>query len=282
VVDNVRFRAVARVVVVASGCGAELSSAWTLHLGDCLDPVMGLASLAGGSVDHVITDPPYESEAHTLQRRVARDRGTAGSGYYSGQTAPPTTLAIDFSPMLNDDREEAGRNFGRLSKRWTLVFCQVEAAMKWRDAIPADYTRTCVWIKADGMPQLTGDRPGMGYESIVACHAPGRKRWNGGGAHGVFNVGRQDSDKTTHPTQKPAQLMELLILLFTDPGDLILDPFAGSGTTGVAAIRLGRRFIGWEKDPKYHAIAVKRLEAAREQMTIFPAKSPKMKQAKLL
>jgi site-specific DNA-methyltransferase (adenine-specific) len=71
-----------------------------------------------------------------------------------------------------------------------------------------------------------------------------------------------------HTTQKPEALMEALIRDFTDPGDLILDPFAGSGTTGVAAIRLGRRFIGWEKDPKYHAIALKRLTAAREQLEL--------------
>ena len=65
-----------------------------------------------------------------------------------------------------------------------------------------------------------------------------------------------------------ATIMESLVRDFTDPGDLILDPFAGSGTTGVAAIRLGRRFIGWEKDPKYHAIALKRLTAAKEQLEL--------------
>ena len=83
-------------------------------------------------------------------------------------------------------------------------------------------------------------------------------------------------------TEKPLSLMEKLIRDFTDPGDLILDPFAGSGTTGVAAIRLGRRFIGWERDPKYHAIAVKRLEDAKEQFEIFPAKTQAMKQEKLI
>jgi DNA modification methylase len=260
-------------VVVASGRGAELSSAWTLHLGDCLE---GMATLADKSVDHCITDPPYEAEAHTKGRRAY---SSASDEYSKGGVG---VRPLDFDPITSDVRALSGAHFARLSKRWTLVFCQVEAAMKWRDAIPADYARTCVWIKPGAAPQFTGDRPGMGYESIVACHAPGRKRWNGGGAHGVFEVTLEQASTRGHPTQKPAALMELLISLFTDPGDLILDPFAGSGTTGVAAIRLGRRFIGWEKDPKYHAIAMKRLEAAREQITLFPAKPPKMKQAKLL
>lgn len=50
------------------------------------------------------------------------------------------------------------------------------------------YKRTCPWVKPDGKPQYSGDRPGIGYESIVACHAPGRSTWNGGGSHGVFIV----------------------------------------------------------------------------------------------
>jgi site-specific DNA-methyltransferase (adenine-specific) len=86
----------------------------------------------------------------------------------------------------------------------------------------------------------------------------------------TYNCNSQTRTAGDHETQKPIDLMVELVRLFTDPGDLILDPFAGSGTTGVAAIRLGRRFIGWERDPKYHAIAVKRLTAAREQLELCP------------
>jgi DNA modification methylase len=72
--------------------------------------------------------------------------------------------------------------------------------------------------------------------------------------------------RTGHQTQKPLALMETLVRLFSDPGELILDPFAGSGTTGVAAVRLGRRFLGWEMNPEYAEIARKRIAAAREQL----------------
>ena len=72
-----------------------------------------------------------------------------------------------------------------------------------------------------------------------------------------------------HTTQKPLDLLEALGADFTDPGELVLDPFAGSGTTGVACRRLGRRFIGWERDAKYAAIAEKRIAGTREQLRFF-------------
>jgi len=62
--------------------------------------------------------------------------------------------------------------------------------------------------------------------------------------------------------------MELLVRLFSNPGELLLDPFAGSGTTGVAALRLGRRFLGWEMNAEYAEIARRRLLAAREQLEL--------------
>jgi site-specific DNA-methyltransferase (adenine-specific) len=130
------------------------------------------------------------------------------------------------------------------------------------------YKRTCQWIKPDGKPQYSGDRPGIGYESIVACHAPGRSTWNGGGSHGVFIVNKSGDARTGHHTQKPLALMELLVRLFSDRGELVLDPFTGSGSIGVAALREGRSFLGWETHPDYVSVARRRLRAAREQLVL--------------
>ena len=143
--------------------------------------------------------------------------------------------------------------------------------MKWRAALEAAgavYKRTCIWVKPDGKPQYSGDRPGIGYEAIVACHAPGRSSWNGGGSHGVFIVNKGGDPRPGPQTQKPLALMELLVRLFSNPGELILDPFAGSGTTGVTAVRLGRRFLGWEMSPTYADMARKRIARAREQLEL--------------
>ncbi len=232
---------------------------WHVELGDCRTL---MATLADKSVDHVITDPPYEAQAHTKQRRVSR-----GAYHAHGKQKKVSSEDenLSFEPLSFELRTKCGEEFARLCRRWCLAFCQVEGAPIWREAIALEYVRTAVWIKPDGMPQYTGDRPGMGYESIVVCHRKGKKRWNGGGRVGVFTHNKRNVEASNgrgwHETQKPIGLMLELVELFTDPDDIVLDPFAGSGSTGAACLRLGRRFIGCEMDPMYHQTACDRLEA---------------------
>ena len=97
-------------------------------------------------------------------------------------------------------------------------------------------------------------------------HKKGKKRWNGGGSHAVWIVPKVHGN---HPTEKPIFLISKFLELFSDPGDVIFDPFMGSGTTGVAATQLGRKFIGIEREPKYFAIACERIENAQRQENLF-------------
>ena len=227
----------------------------TLYHGDCRDILPTL-----GPVDHVITDPPYEAEAHTLGRRGGADH----SGHY-GEARP-----LDFAAMDAPTRYYVGGEMARLANGWILVFCQVEAAMLWRYALcPARYTRTQIWRKPDGSPQFTGDRPGMGYESIVtAWGGPSRMKWNGGGRHGVYEALTVKAG-TGHTTEKPEPLMRDLVSLFTDLGETILVPFCGSGTTLVAAYQLGRKAIGIELEEKWCEVAARRLEREMAQGRLF-------------
>src|SRR5690242_20962719 len=106
---------------------------WDLRSGSCLDPVTGLSTIGDKSVDVVITDPPYEAEAHTSQRLVARAGGKL-------EVEP-----IAFPPITEEQRAESAQQMARLARRWILVFCQVEAAMKWRAVLEdagAVYKRT--------------------------------------------------------------------------------------------------------------------------------------------
>lgn len=75
-------------------------------------------------------------------------------------------------------------------------------------------------------------------------------------------------ENTPHPTQKPEKLIAKLILASSNPGDMVFDPFGGSGTTAVTAKKLGRRFISIEREKEYVALALKRLELADENPDI--------------
>ena len=234
---------------------------WQIIHGDCREVLPTL-----GQVDHVITDPPFEKEAHTLQRRVKRSGGVM------------EIEALSFSAITQVERMEISAEIARLAKRWAIVFSQVEAVMEWQRALTTTNElaarRIGVWVKPDAMPQFSGDRPGMGYESIVFAHRKGRSKWNGGGRVAVFTHNKNTPGGAHHhETQKPLPLMLELVELFTDPDDLVLDPFCGSGTTGVACLRLGRRFIGIERDEKYHAVAVERLEAESKGLTLRDARA---------
>jgi site-specific DNA-methyltransferase (adenine-specific) len=237
---------------------------YQLHHGDCVEWLRGLPDK---SADHTITDPPYEAEAHTKQRRTLG--GVSGRGAARGVTRVIQSAPLDFAAITPAEREAASREIVRVTRGWAIVFCQVEGAMRWQECLVsagAKARRIGVWIKPNGQPQISGDRPGMGYESIVFVWCGrGGSRWHGGGRVGVFthtiDTGAFAHRRAAHPTEKPLPLMSELVSLFTDPGDLVLDPYAGSGTTGVACMRLGRRFAGAERDDRYHALAKERLDA---------------------
>ena len=225
-------------------------------------------------VDHVITDPPYEHEAHTLQRRTTEILP-------GGHRRPAAPKPLDFASITQEERLQAAASWAALSCGWVLAFCQAEAVAAWRDALiegGAKWKRSCVWIKPNGQPQLSGDRPGMGYESIACAWAgEGKSVWNGGGRVGVFThntIGSfqvANGEARVHMAQKPIALMNELVDLFTAPGQTVLDAYMGSGTTGVACVNQGRRFIGVELEPRHFETACERIDMAQRQGQLWGA-----------
>ena len=244
----------------------EVIGECTLLLGDCRDILPTL-----GKVSHVITDPPYDKDAHAAGHRVLSIVGT--------KRRDTIAAPLSFEPMTDGCMETIASYCAANCDGWALAFCQVEMVGKWRgffEAAGARWARGMVWVKPDSSPQLSGDRPAQGFESIaLAWCGKGRSEWNGGGRRGVFVMSKHDPGmghggaKNEHETQKPVKLMSELVELFSNPDDLVLDPFVGSGTTGIACIKLGRRFIGIEADEKWFNLACRRIEAAYAQPDFF-------------
>lgn len=204
-----------------------------------------------GAVDVVITDPPYSDRTH--KNAMTNKRDDAPEGYRQGGSK-----LINFDSWSDGEFAAFAMNCLRLASRWVVMTCDHRHA-----ALTFDWTehiRLGAWCKGAPMPQITGDRPGSGHESILILHNEGKKRWNGGGKSAIYHANvLKDANRVYIPTQKPDKLLVELISDFSEEGETILDPCMGSGTTLVNAVRLGRKAIGIESNPSRCAIAVERL-----------------------
>jgi DNA modification methylase len=204
----------------------------TLYLGDCMDILPTLPK-----VDAVITDPPYgigEARANNKSRSCLAESKDYGVSDWDDN--PPSDQLIDLIRSKSKFQTLFGGNYFTLppTSCW-LVWDKLNGNNDFADCELA-WTN---WPKAVRRLQW---------------------RW-----HGMI---RQGNEERFHPTQKPLEVMKWVIEL-CPKSETILDPFMGSGTTGVAAIQMGRKFIGIEREPKYFDIACKRIEQAYAQRSLF-------------
>lgn len=232
----------------------------TLYLGDCRDILPTL-----GKVDVVISDPPYSANTH----KMAKTNQGAGHG----------RKLVSFDALTDADFLHVASLALAASDGWVVMTCDYRhAALLY--AAP-EFVRLGVWVKPNPMPQISADRPGQGFEAVAILHTGGRpKKWNRGGGAGVWTFPVMNGAEV--PTQKPLALLAAFIADFTQPGETICDPFAGSGTTGVAALAQGRKFIGIEADPTHFDVARRRLESAQRQPRLFAEPVAKPVQPSLL
>ncbi len=241
--------------------------------GDCIEV---MAALPGASVDMVFADPPYNLQL-------------------AGELQRPDNSRVDgveeewdrFADFASYDRfsEAWLRAARRLLKPegtlWVIgsyhnifrVGARLQDLGYW-------ILNDVVWRKTNPMPNFRGRRFTNAHETMIWCarDREARYRFNYEAMKSlndelqmrsdwllpICNGGERlkDADgRKAHPTQKPEALLHRVILASTQPGDLVLDPFFGTGTTGVVAKRLGRRYIGIERDRRYIALAEKRLKA---------------------
>ena len=262
---------------MGASAALDLDSAQSLdqiRVGDC---VAELAKLPPSSVDLVFADPPYNLQL-------------------AGSLSRPDQSLVD---AVDDDwdRFASFSEYDAFTRAWLAAVRRVMKpnATLWVIGSYHNIFRVgallqdlgfwllndIVWRKANPMPNFRGRRFTNAHETMIwASKGPQAKSYTfhyealkGGNddvqarsdwflpiCSGEERLKDEDGRKA-HPTQKPEALLRRILLSSTNPGDVVLDPFFGSGTTGAAARALGRRFIGIERDEGYAAVARERIDA---------------------
>lgn len=216
-------------------------SSVTIYHGDCREIIPKL-----GKFSAVISDPPFSENTHSKAKTTHQ--------------FSVNNKAINFASINVYDLAMILSSLGAASDGWVIASLDWKHLSKF-DEIPPPGLRLMrfgVWVKPNPTPQLSGDRPAQGWEAIGYFHRSDIKpKWFGGGAHGNFYLPLIRTEN--HPTQKPLKMLHTLVERFTLPGDSVLDPFAGSGTTGAACKDKGRKCVMIELDEKYCEMAAKRM-----------------------
>ena len=260
----------------------------TLHVGDCVD-VMN--TLPENSVDLIFADPPYNLQL-------------------GGELARPDNSVVDavddawdqFASFAEYDKftEDWLRAAHRVLKddggMWVIgSYHNIFRVGKILQDIGFWILNDIVWVKSNPMPNFRGQRFTNAHETLIwaAKSKEGRYKFNYELMKHLNDDKQMRSDwelpictggerikdangKKAHPTQKPESLLARVILSSSEPNDIVLDPFTGSGTTPTVAKKLGRRFIGIERDPTYAEVAHERIAAAKpvakNEDLVIPAK----------
>lgn len=220
----------------------------TLYLGDCMDILPTLEK-----VDAVITDPPYGIK---IDRAMAAASGNksggmlARKGVYIASGWDDAPMSLELAELIMSKGDDVifwgGNYYGLPASQCWLV---------WDKKVNGNFADCeLAWTNMK--------KPVRKFEWM----------WNG-----MLRQGNEE--RNGHPTQKPVALMEWCINQCITQANTILDPFMGSGTTGVAAVQMGRKFIGIEREPKYFEIACERISNTQKQQSLFePVVKPEQQQ----
>ncbi|PZR85256.1 MAG: site-specific DNA-methyltransferase [Stutzerimonas stutzeri] len=253
----------------------HLSENVSLYLGDALE-VMETLDI----VDAIITDPPYCSGSVSEASRTAakgqglRSENIAKLGWFVGDNMGTAGLAMLLRSM-------AFRGLQILDPAGSmLVFCDWRMVPNLAPTIESAglrFQNLVVWDK--GMMGL-----GMGFRAqheIILHYTAGAPKYHDLGTSNVIRTARVSAGDREHQTQKPTELMEVLVKVVAPTGGTILDPFMGSGSTGVAAVASGRGFVGIERDRGHFDTACRRISDEMKRPRLELAPTPKLVQGAL-
>lgn len=231
-----------------------------IYHADCMTMIPKMET---DSIDLTLTDIPYGEVNRDTNGLRKLDKGVAD------------VVTFNLDELVNE--------LCRITKGSIYIFCGTEQVSEIRKCMVENgmSTRLCIWEKTNPSPQ-NGEHIWLsGVECCVFGKFSGAS-FNEFCKNSVFRY--PSGSSTRHPTEKPLPLIKKLIMASSNVGDVVFDPFVGSGTTTIGAVQLGRKYIGIEKDEKYFNIALKRTqeEEAQEMFLYEPITPKKQKQASFL
>lgn len=235
----------------------------TIQFGDCYELIK---QIPDKSIDLILTDPPYDFHCGSAH----------GGGIFKNRIVKPGQDIIDLKINKGIDNKIL-TEFIRIMKHVNLfIWCNKEQIKDYLNFFLSDNIsfEILTWHKSNPTP-LTKNTYLPDTEYCLYFREKSKVKLNDGyelkHKYWITNTNKDDKDSYLHPTVKPLEIIKQEILHTTQPNDIILDCFCGSGTTCVAAKETGRRFIGMEINPKYYKIAVDRLNGinANGQTSIF-------------
>ena len=243
-----------------------------LYLGDCMEE---LPSISDASVDMILCDLPYGTTACAWDSIIPLD-----ALWKQYKRIAKENAAIVLTAQTPFDKVLGMSNVEELRYEWVWIKSVATGALNAKKMPLKKHENILVFYR-----KLPTYNPQLDFGTPYERHRKARSReisvYGKTGENDAFhsvNTGRRlptselqfNSHRDfLHPTQKPIALMEYLIKTYTNAGELVLDNTMGSGTTGVAALQCGRRFIGIENDKKYFAIAEERIRHATAEQRLF-------------
>jgi len=231
-----------------------------VYQGDCLEL---MKRIPDGSIHMIATDPPYGADdSHLRQQNITKETMITNDSFEDWSELMP--LFVDESARVLNCRESAFVCFvggGGKKLQFAKLALMVDASM--------DFQHLVIW---DKMVVGLGWTYRRSHENIIVASKKGSKmKWHDttGAVPTVARISRGLVKDDEHPTPKPVELMEHFLRLHTQLGDVVLDPFAGGGPTGVACKKMGRYFIGFELDQRWVDYSNRRIDTAKEQYRLF-------------
>jgi site-specific DNA-methyltransferase (adenine-specific) len=232
--------------------GIIVGDGYEFRLGDGVE---GSKLLKNQSIDLLLTDPPYGiSNPYVCETQISRRLRNDGSDFIMPKGS--------FGDWDNHVNPKAWTD-AVLPKvgGWAVIFCAQAQIGEYCDILKQHKfvaVGPMVWQKTNPVPFNHKYKPVNAWEAIVIGKRPGTK-FNGHVVHNVFTCKSPSPQERIHPTQKPLPLLKEFVELFSGQGELVLDPFAGSATTVIAALEANRLVIAYEKDGEIYQQASNRI-----------------------